>query len=169
MDIHAAALRLLNYRFRSVAEMERKLRDRGFSSDEIAAEIERLTEERWLDDARFAREYALSKLRARKGARRIEMDLRKFGVAKALIRDALSEAADEEDESTHLATLCGKKAGQIAARHGAAHLREDRGRKKLVAYLLSQGYDPSAVYDAVDREIDRRKGEEKSQKCREKS
>ena len=155
-DIHAAALRLLNYRFRSVVEMERKLRDRGFSADEIAAEIERLTEERWLDDARFAREYALSKLRARKGARRIEMELRNFGVAKDLIREALADVADEVDETTQLAELCRKKANQIVTRHGAAHLREDRGRKKLVAYLLSQGYDPSAVYDAVDREIKER-------------
>jgi len=162
MDIHAAALRLLNYRFRSVVEMERKLRDRGFSADEIAGEIERLTEERWLDDARFAREYVLSKLRAHKGARRIEMELRNFGVSKDVIRDALAEVSEEVDETTQLVDLCRKKASQIAARHGAAHLREDRGRKKLVAYLLSQGYDPSAVYDTVDREIDRRKREEKS-------
>jgi len=162
MDIHTAALRLLNYRFRSVAEMERKLRDRGFASDEIAEEIERLTAERWLDDRRFAREYALSKLRARKGARKIEMELQRFGVAKSLIREALSDAGEEEDESIHLAELCRKKASQIVARHGASHLREDRGRKKLVAYLLSQGYDPSAVYDAVDRELDRRNREEKS-------
>lgn len=152
-DIHAAALRLLNYRFRSVVEMERKLRDRGFPSDEIAEEIERLTAERWLDDARFAREFALSKLKARKGARRIELELRNFGVSKDLIREALADVAEEVDESAQLADLCHRKAAQITARHGIAHLREDRGRKKLVAYLLSQGYDPSAVYDAVDREI----------------
>ena len=151
-DIHAAALRLLNYRFRSVVEMERKLRDRGFPAEEIASEIERLTAERWLDDLRFAREYALSKLRARKGRRRIEMELKNFGVAAPVIRKALAEAAEEEDEPTHLEDLCRKKANQIEARHGAAHLHEDRGRKKLVAYLLSQGYDPSAVYEAVDRE-----------------
>lgn len=161
MDIHAAALRLLNYRFRSVVEMERKLRDRGFAPEEIADEIERLTAERWLDDARFAREYALSKLRARKGARRIELELRNFGVAKELIREALADVAEEVDETAQLADLCRKKAAQIAARHGIGHLCEDRGRKKLVAYLLSQGYDPSAVYEAVDREFDRRKGEEK--------
>jgi len=155
-DIHAAALRLLNYRFRSVVEMERKLRDRGFQADEIAEEIARLTAERWLDDARFAREYALSKLRARKGGRRIEMELRNFGVAKDVIRAALADVADEVDESSQLAGLCRKKAAQIAARHGESHLREDRGRKKLVAYLLSQGYDPSAVYDAVDHEIKER-------------
>jgi len=155
-DIHSAALRLLNYRFRSVVEMERKLRDRGFSAEEIAHEISRLTAERWLDDARFAREYALSKLRARKGARRIEMELRNFGVSKALIGEALAEVSEEVDEATQLVELCRKKARQIIARHGAAHLREDRGRKKLVASLLSPGYDPSAVYDAVDREIKER-------------
>ena len=172
MDIHTAALRLLNYRFRSVAEMEKKLRDRGFSVDEIADEIERLTTERWLDDRRFAREYALSKLRAHKGVRRIERELRTFGVASPVIHEALGDAAEEEDESARLCDLCRKKAGQIAGRHGAAHLREDRGRKKLVVYLLSQGYDPSAVYDEVDREIDRRRREEdgeKSQKSKEKS
>jgi regulatory protein len=156
MDIHAAALRLLNYRFRSVAEMERKLRDRGFSSSEIADEIERLTDERWLDDLRFAREYALSKLRGRKGVRRIERELRDFGVAAEVIREALDDAAEEEDESVHLADLCRKKATQIIARHGPGHLTEDRGRKKLVVYLLSQGYDPSAVYEAVDRETKER-------------
>jgi len=155
-DIHTAALRLLNYRFRSVVEMERKLRDRGFSDREIAEEVERLTAERWLDDMRFAREYALSKLRARKGIRRIERELRNFGVESSVIRGALLEAGEEEDESAHLTALCRKKADQIAGRHGAEHLGEDSGRKKLVVYLLSQGYDPSAVYEAVDREIKER-------------
>jgi regulatory protein len=156
MDIHAAALRLLNYRFRSVVEMERKLRDRGFPDDEIGDEIARLTAERWLDDGRFAREYAMSKLRAHKGVRLIERELRNFGVPASVIREALGDAGEEEDETAHLAGLCRKKAELIAARHGPAHLREDRGRKKLVAYLLSQGYDPSAVYEAVDREIKER-------------
>ncbi len=150
-DPHLVALRLLNYRFRSVAELENRLREKGFDEIEIADEVARLKAERWLDDARFAREYALSRLRKRFGRRRIERELRDFGVDDSLIREALTEALGDHPEEANLTALVEKRAKSLTGRYGADYLDSEPGRKKLVTYLLSQGYDPAAVFGELDR------------------
>jgi hypothetical protein len=153
MDIHAAALRLLNYRFRSVVEMERKLRDRGFSAEEIAGEIERLTEERWLDDRRFAREYALSKLRARKGAPRGELFARAGGRSDAAVHQRRHEPVQgrlpgREADYTARDDLAevrprGRQAQrprEVGPHRAASHVLRDAGQL-LVRRLLQEGRD----------------------------
>jgi regulatory protein len=148
---HIAALRLLNYRFRSVEELRGRLREKGFPDDVIKDEIARLTDEGWLDDRRFAEQYAKSLARRRKGRRRIEAELREFGVDAEIVRAAIAEALEEHPEAGSLDSLLEKKAAALERRHGGEFLNSDLGRKKLAAYLFSHGYDAPAVFAALDR------------------
>jgi hypothetical protein len=49
--------------------------------------------------------------------------------------------------------LCTKKIAIIARRHGTEYVRSDQGRKKLVAYLLNQGYEMAAVLDTIRQSL----------------
>ena len=148
---YVVALRLLNYRFRSEGELRRRLHEKEFSSEVIDGTIEKLRREGWIDDARFAAHYALSLLRKRKGRRRIEAELREFGVDQAVARQAIAEAGEEHPEEEAIDGLLAKKAASLERRLGSEFLDDEAGRKKLAAYLFSQGYDAAAVFAAIDR------------------
>lgn len=148
---YATALRLLNYRFRSEGELRRRLRDKEFGAEVIDGAIEMLRREGWIDDARFAAHYALALLRKKKGRRRIEADLRELGVDASVARQAIAEAGEDLPEEAAIDALLAKKAGSLEKRLGAAFLDDEAARKKLAAYLFSQGYDAPAVFSAIDR------------------
>ena len=148
---YSVALRLLNYRFRSEGELRRRLREKEFDAEVIDGTIEKLRREGWIDDARFAAHYALSLLRKKKGRRRIESDLRELGVDQAVARQAIAEVGEELPEDAAIDALLAKKAGSLERRLGPAFLDDEAARKKLAAYLFSQGYDAPAVFSALDR------------------
>jgi len=148
---YVAALRLLNYRFRSEGELRRQLRDKEFDAEVIDGTIDRLRREGWIDDARFAAHYALSLLRKKKGRRRIESDLRELGVEQEVARQAIAEAGEEHPEEAAIDALLAKKAAALERKLGPEGLDDETGRKKLAAYLFSQGYDAPAVFSALDR------------------
>jgi regulatory protein len=60
---YAAALRILNYRFNSEAELRKKLRTKKFEPEDVDATIERLRREKWLDDIRFASAFVRTRAR----------------------------------------------------------------------------------------------------------
>jgi len=61
--------------------------------------LDRLLERGWLDDRRFARDFARARARRRYGRYRIARELRQKGVAEELAEEALAEVFPaEEDE-----------------------------------------------------------------------
>jgi regulatory protein len=150
---HLAAVRLLEYRFRARVELRRKLEERDFEPPVIEETLARLEEEGWLDDVRFAREIARSKARKGVGPKRIALVLRGFGVDDESARAGMAEAAEEEPPEDRLRETVRKRMRILARRHGEEWLREPEGRKKLLAYLLQQGYEYAAVAAALDSEL----------------
>jgi len=80
-DCYRAALRILNHRFNSAVELKRKLRAKGFDRESIEPTIVRLTDEKWLDDARYAGAYVRTRLQKRIGKLRVRRELIAAGVA----------------------------------------------------------------------------------------
>ena len=142
---YVSALRILRYRFNSAAELRRKLASKDFDKDTIAETISRLTEEKWLDDARFAAAFVRTRLQKRIGPRRIRSELIHAGVANDVIDDVLRANSDADGEHER-ALASAMKRVTILKRRG------DDVRNKLTAYLLKQGYD-GALVRAVVKEI----------------
>lgn len=149
MDAYTAALRILQYRFNSEAELRRKLRAKKFDKDEIEETLARLHKEKWLDDERFAGAFARTRINKRVGRLRIRRELQAAGVSEAHAERAIAENVDGEREQENLAALCGKRARALARRHGADYVKTDEGRAKLAAYLVGQGYDSALVWQIV--------------------
>lgn len=93
-----AALRLLNRRDYSVAEIRTRLLDKEHPPDLVASVIDQLVEERLLDDQRVAvahvRQASLLKGR---GRLRIARELEARGLSRSLVQDALSGLAPEAE------------------------------------------------------------------------
>jgi len=142
---HIAALRILGYRWNSEAELRRKLARKRFSESVISATIERLRDEKWLDDARFAEAFVRTKASQRHGRARIRGGLRAAGVDRDTAEEAIREALDPEREAEGLRLACEKRIRMLTRKHGAEYLESDEGRNNLKAWLLKQGYDADAV------------------------
>ena len=146
---YLAALRILNYRFNSEAELRRKLRSKDYDKETIDTTIARLRDEHWLDDQRFAGAFVRTRANKRQGKMRILRELQAAGVDGETASAAVAENLDSERETEALRELCSRRARILVRRHGPDYLSTDEGRKKLAAYLLKQGYDAGLVYACI--------------------
>jgi regulatory protein len=139
---YIAAMRILNHRFNSEGELRRKLALKQFERDIIDATIDRLRDEKWLDDARYAAAYVRTRVRKGIGLLRIKRELAQAGVESETIAGALH--LDDHDERNAALASARKRLAILRRRNDDAVIRE-----KLVAYLFRQGYDSSLAVEVV--------------------
>lgn len=93
------AYALLRQRPRSESEIVKRLSLKGYGEDQVAAVIEELKKLGHIDDAKFAKEWVESRMRANpKGDAVLRQELRHKGVEEALIEEALSQKAQRFDD-----------------------------------------------------------------------
>jgi regulatory protein len=88
------AIALLARRDFASGELREKLRSRGYDPAVAAGVVTELTEERLLDDARYAENYVAYHAGRGRGPMRIAADLRAFGLPSELIETALAAGHD---------------------------------------------------------------------------
>ena len=129
-------LRLLGYRPRSRAEVERHLRQKGYGPDAIAAALERLRAKRYLDDEAFAQSWRENRDRLRpRGARALRHELRQKGGATETIDEVLT---DMDEDASAWAALEGK----LERWRG---LDREAYQKKAMSFLSRRGFGYGAV------------------------
>jgi regulatory protein len=135
------AFRYLTRRDRTVMEMRRYLEGKRVEPCSIDGALAHLEREGYLDDARFARQFADDKrLLEEWGADRIERRLLTLGVPQALVRDAVAA----RDRGGELA------AAQALLRRRFPALGEDpRERRRALGVLVRKGYDHELAWEAV--------------------
>jgi len=144
---YASALRILRYRFNSIAELQRKLRSKGFSKEDIDPTIERLAAEKLLDDERFAGAFVRTRARKRVGRLRIRRELIVAGVQDEIIARAVGENVNSDNERETAIKTAQRRLPILIRRYG-----EQAARNKLAVYLLKQGYE-AALVRAIVKEI----------------
>jgi regulatory protein len=135
------AYRHLGHRDRTTAEVRRHLERKRVEPATIDAALAELHDLGYLDDARFARQFAEDRRTLDAwGADRIERRLRAAGVAAGHIEQALAaqDAASELDAAVAL-----------LRRRFAAPPSDDRGRERALGVLARKGYELDLAYDAV--------------------
>jgi regulatory protein len=132
------ALRALNRRERTSAQIRDWLEHRGFEPGVAIAVGERLEDAGGLDDARFARLYAEDRRELDGwGEERIRSALAQRGVPAELIDDAL--VCESSDAERALAQL---------VEHGKP-VDDDAARGRALAFLVRRGYSSEVAYEAV--------------------
>lgn len=127
-------------RAHSVSEMRQYLERRADRKDFIAETIARLRAEKYLDDSRYAAEFARRHMQSRRQGRfRIVQELRARGVADEIIHAAVEAAFAEVDE----AELVRARLGRLLPR--APRPRDQRKLASAYRSLLRAGFSPDVI------------------------
>ena len=128
----------------SSGEMLEKMRRWQLSEDARKRVLDRLIDEKFVDDERFARLFVREKIRFdRWGRRKIEQALYQKGVASDISRRVL----DEVDDEAYVAEL--KKL--IAAKRRSVQAESDyEMRAKLTKYALGRGFGYNVIRQCID-------------------
>jgi regulatory protein len=140
-----AALNYVSYKPRTKAQVEQKLRTKGYSKEEIEIALKFLTEFNYLDDTNFADSYVKDYL-ARKpvSKNKLLQSLMAKGIPRDEALSALDDKLDNESELENAIIAGGKKIKSIRAT-GRKEINE-----KLYRYLAGQGYRFDVIRQAVE-------------------
>jgi len=124
--------------------MRRHLLSRDIEAAAVDAALTRLTEDGYLDDARFARLFAEDKRSLEQwGSERIRDGL----IARGIDRDLVEGILDEESPEGEL-----ERARAVLQRRFPAATEDRRERERALAVLLRKGYDYELARAALTRE-----------------
>ena len=142
------ALNLLAARGYSVRNLRRKLDQKGFGPQEATDTIARLQDRGYLDDEKFAQEFARQRLVAGGASvRRVEQDLVKRGISPAVAKIATASIVQEEGVvfSESIERLARKKAASLGGLDDATR------RRRVFGFLARKGYDLDDINSALSR------------------
>jgi regulatory protein len=137
--VMGAALRFLESRARSTAEVRQRLVTHGYRPDLVENCVARLTELEMLDDDAFARAWVESRDRARpRGERALRAELRQKGVDRPTVDAVLEDRADTSDDPDAARRLLIKNARALE------RIDDLRARRQRAYALLARnGFDPT--------------------------
>ena len=139
-ELYAAALRALMRRAHSIHEMREYLTRRADDKELVSNVVAKLRERTYLDDARYALDYARNHAQSRRQGRfRIARELRSRGVPDRHIEAALETAFAETDESSLV---------RARLKRRLAHVRGPLDQRKLAslyASLLRAGFSGDII------------------------
>ena len=139
-----AALRLLQRRLRSRAELNAGLRRRGLSPPQVAAILSDLERAGWIDDRRFARLWIEDRMALRpRGSRALRAELRVRGVAPDIIEATLGHLISPEREDGVALEQARRRVERLR------NLAPDVARRRLVGWLQRRGFGGGAIARAL--------------------
>lgn len=133
------ALGLLTRREHSRKELGRKLVARGIQASDAEAAIDKLAEEGWQDDQRFAESLVRCRAGNGYGPLRIRSELGMHGLEADLVAEALEAYDGDWFENAR---------SFVMRRHGAS-LEDRNGRLKAEAMLVRRGFTADQVRAAI--------------------
>jgi len=133
------------YQERSHYETKQKLYSFGLYSNEVEDLLSRLIEEDYLNEERFAKQFAGGKFRMKQwGKVKITYELKQKQVSSYNIRRALQAIADED----YLATLQKLAATKWQQLRGEQHIAR---QAKATSFLMQRGFEPALIQKAIQQ------------------
>ena len=146
-DAYEAALTSLDTSERTAQEIRRSLRKKGYVEPVIDAVVERLRENRLIDDARYARRLAETQSGKPVGRYAVRRRLRAKGISEEDAEDALEAFDDEQQRGA-----CIEAARGLLRRYAELPPRE--GKARLSQALARRGFPWSAIESALEEFFD---------------
>ncbi len=124
---------------RCISEVKAKLDAWGVSYSAQQTIIDRLIDEKFIDEQRYCRAFVNDKLRFNHWGRiKIQAKLREKNLPRDLIAEAL-ENIDDEEYNNILHTLLENKSREVS------NINEYKKREKLLRFVASRGFEPSLI------------------------
>jgi regulatory protein len=143
---YAYALRLLARMDYPSGKLAEKMKARGASNATIDSTLGKLEKLGYVNDEDYIRRFAEEKSRQGYGRRWIEASLRKKLLSVELIRQALGDAGNEEEETAALKAL-----GSLGKSRWRLKKNEEPRKRagRLFAFLVRRGFGAAAAQAAV--------------------
>ncbi|WP_233842009.1 regulatory protein RecX [Dyella sp. 2HG41-7] len=142
---YSKALGLLARREHSRRELRQKLDRSGYAKDEAGEALDRLGEQQYQDDDRFAEALIRNRSAQGYGPMRLRAELKSHGLADARIRTLLDAADIDWAESA---------AAQLRRRYGAKGSADPAERARRAQFLLRRGFPAATVRDVTHADVD---------------
>ena len=147
LKVYDRALNVLAFRARSSAELARSLVRKGEPKEHVDRAVARLQEQGLLDDGAFAQSFTRAKvLGAQQSKRRVQQDLARMGVARAVTDAAIATVFEEEgiDQRAVVEQAARKKLRSLGKLEPVVR------RRRLYAFLARRGYDGEDIRKAME-------------------
>ena len=139
------AMKLLNRRAYSAAELSSKLLQAGFPEDEVVSAVDECKRRRFIDDSLLAEDYtALLRMR-NTGSRMIKQKLVRRGLAAEIIDSALPE-----EDSTAAEREAALRALDYKWRLLARENDLRKKREKTFRYLAGRGFPSGLIFELLN-------------------
>lgn len=136
-----SALKSLNYRSRTKKEISQKLLEKGFSTDQVQAVVDRLETVGLVEDTRYAQMWVENRNEFHPRSQRLmRLEMIQKGIEEEVIESALGGSADD---------------GELAVKAAQKQLRKyerlewPEFRQKLSAYLARRGFSYGTIAPVV--------------------
>ena len=147
-SVYNYGISVLSRAAKSEHELRLKMKDKGFDSQLIDNAINRLKEQKYLDDEKYCEMFINDKINISKhGVLKIKEALYYKGIDKEIIEEKIKSISSEEEEKTAFA-LGQKK---------ALGIKEKDLRKKTIKlynYLMGRGFEYETVKKTVKKVLD---------------
>ena len=148
-DAFKLAYKLLGLRLRSVFEMERRLKEKGFEDGAVGQVVKKLKEQKYLDDEKFAEAWILDRINLQpRGSFMIKMELKEKGVASEIIERKLDDLLPFEKELAMAEKLFDKKIKIIKASN--EELPKEKVYQKMANFLRGKGFVGEIIRRVMD-------------------
>ena len=141
--IKSDALRLLSFSPRSVVELRQRLLMKKYPESDIDEVIALFQKQGLLNDEKFARLYANSKVHSKPvGRRQLAIDLKRKGLSPELIEKSLSNLPDYDEKSA---------ARELVARRfeRMSGISGERKKARLFGFLKRRGFSQEVIYSVL--------------------
>jgi len=142
---YSKALGLLARREHSRRELKLKLRQGGYERAEAGEALDRLGEQHYQDDDRFAEMLVRSRVAQGYGPMRLRAELKSHGLPDARIR-AVLDAAEVD--------WAAAAAAQLRRRYGASGAPDPAERARRAQFLLRRGFPAATVRSVTHADVD---------------
>ena len=140
MSAYSDAVRMLARRELSEAQIRQRLARRDHSADAIDAAVERLREQRAIDDTRVAEAIARTQiLSKRRWGPRAEQYIVRAGISRETARRVAREVTQSVDPDTQIEAALAKRL------RGREPIADDKQLRRLYRYLVGQGYETDRI------------------------
>ncbi len=144
ISIRDYSLRLIEFRDRTQKELCDKLKEKGYSENDIDDEIEFLKSYGYINDARFAEHYIHDAINLKKwGKIRIRTELIRKGIDRDIIDDSIEEAfLDIEDDRVF---------SQMQIRFKNSDFSNIKERTRIFNFFMRRGFSAEEIKGAMNK------------------
>lgn len=139
------AFLLLKFRSRSEQELFTRLKKKKFDETTIKKTAAFLKEKGFINDRCFAKSWIEERIKKPLALNRLEQELKLKGIACEIIAEQICEVKKHYSEKDIILNIAREKLKDLEG------LELERAKKRLLACLLSRGFSPETIIEAIEQ------------------